>query len=421
MIQPINTKQLFLASRIALIATAMTFVIRANLIDPLGKEFGINPIDMGLIMGTAFWGFALSIMIGGFLCDLFGMKRLVLIAFGCHIAGIVLTILASGFWTLFLSTLLVGIANGMVEAACNPLVATLFPKEKTIRLNQFHVWFPGGIVIGGLAAYALEHLGLNWKWQMATILVPTLIYGFRFYTQTFPETERVQSGVSMKDMIKECFRPLFIFMLLCSLLTSATELGTNQWIVELLKNVGVDSILLLIFINGLMMLGRSFAGIVEHRLSSTGMLLGSAILSATGLFMLGNVSGYMSFLAAAVFALGICFFWPTMLGFISEQLPKTGALGLALMGGTGMLSVAFILPFIGDFYLARTLLHIPEGYTMKMLMNFPEGSFEANVLKNATLTGGAETLTYVAIMPAVLTFVFAGLYIKMRSNKKSLL
>ena len=137
--------------------------------------------------------------------------------------------------------------------------------------------------------------------------------------------------------------------------------------------------------------------------------------------MLGNVSGYMSFLAAGIFALGICFFWPTMLGFISEQLPNTGALGLALMGGTGMLSVAFILPFIGDFYQSRTILHIPEGYTLKMLTEFPAGSFEANILKNATLAGGAETLTYVAIMPAVLIVVFAGLYIKMKSKKKSVL
>jgi MFS family permease len=396
----LNTKRLFLASRIALVATAMTFAVRANLIGTLGKEFSILPTDIGIVFGTAFWGFTLSMIAGGFLCDFFGMKRLLQIAFIAHIAGIVLTMAASGFWSLFISTLLVGIANGMVEAACNPLVATLYPDKKTEKLNQFHVWFPGGIVIGGLAAYGLNELKVGWEGQVATILVPVLVYGILFFDQSFPVTERVSKGISTTKMLEECKRPLFIFMVICMLFTASTELGTNQWIAELLGNVGVPSILLLVFINGLMAIGRTFAGEIEHRLSSSGMLLFSAVFSAIGLVLLAHTSGYWSFAAAAVFALGICFFWPTMLGFVSENLPDTGALGLSIMGGAGMLSVSFILPVFGKLYNVQTQLHLPEGST------------DLTVLKNAQLAGGAATLQYIAILPALLVLAFAGLYLK---------
>jgi MFS family permease len=418
MIYQINTKRLFLASCVALVATAMTFAIRANQIGPLGKLFHISPLEMGWVIGTAFWGFTLSILLGGFLCDWLGMKRLIWIAFTAHIAGIGLTILATDFWTLFFSTLLVGIANGMVEAACNPLVATLYPQQKTAKLNQFHVWFPAGIVIGGLTAFGLDLLQANWQWQMASILVPVLGYGILFLGQSIPVTERVSSGVSTSEMIKACVLPFFLFMVACSMLSSATELGTNQWITELLGNVGVPSILLLVFINGLMALGRSFAGHIEHRFSAIGMLLFSAVFSTTGLLLLGNVQGYWSFAAAAVFAIGICFFWPTMLGFISETMPRTGALGMSTISGAGMLSVSCILPFIGDVYDAQTKAHLPPETSLAHLQNAAPGSAEALVLKAAQLAGGATTLLYVAILPGVLCVVYSVLFVKYKWKNK---
>lgn len=396
----IHKKQLFIASCIALVATAMTFAIRANTIGHLGNTFGISLVDMGIVSSTAFWGFTLSIIFGGTLCDLLGMKRLLIFSFAGHTAGIILTILATGFWSLFFSTLLIGIANGFVEAACNPLVSTLYPEEKTKRLNLFHVWFPGGIVIGGLAAYGLEKINYGWQWQMLTILIPTVVYGILFFPKKFPLTERVSRGVSMKEMFRECKNPLFIFMTICMFFTAATELGTNQWIVELLANAGVPAILLLVFINGLMAVGRSFAGKVEPLLSPSGMLLFSAIFSAAGLLMLGNANGYWTFAAAAVFAIGICYFWPTMLGFVSEYLPKTGALGLSIMGAAGMLSVSYILPFIADVYEVQTQINLPAGLPLT-----------EESMKNAKLAGGAATLQYVALLPMLLSIAFGFLYI----------
>ena len=218
-------------------------------------------------------------------------------------------------------------------------------------LNKFHVWFPGGIVIGGLIAYLLlDQLKLDWHIMIAILFIPAAIYGFLFFKLSFPQTERVTKGVSTKQMFSSCLNPLFLIMLACMFLTAATELGTNQWLPGFLQSAGVSGILVLVLINGVMALGRAFAGPVVHRINPNGMLIFSALFAGIGLLLLSNVSGNAAFAAALVFAVGICFFWPTMLGFVSEYLPNTGALGLSLMGGGGMLSVAFILPVMGRWF-----------------------------------------------------------------------
>ena len=344
----ISTTRLFNASCFALITTAMTFAIRVKLEMVFNQDYLLTLEEIGYAFAPAFWGFTLAMMIGGFFVDLFGMKKIMNIAFIGHLTGIIVTILARDYITLFWGTTLIGIANGMVEAACNPLVATLYPNEKTKMLNRFHVWFPGGIVIGGVLGYIIMDLmGLSWMILAGTLLIPLLIYGFLFFKAQFPKTERVTSGVSYNDMIKNCFQPLFIFMLLCMMLTAATELGTTQRIEGLLGKSLESPILILVFINGLMALGRLYAGEIVHKLSITKVLLFSAVFSCLGLYLLANTSGAMTFLSAAVFAIGVCYFWPTMLSFVAEKIPQTGALGLSLMGGAGMLSVSIVLPQMG--------------------------------------------------------------------------
>lgn len=344
----ISSTRLFNASCFALITTAMTFAIRVKLEMVFNQDYLLTLEEIGYAFAPAFWGFTLAMMIGGFFVDLFGMKKIMNIAFIGHLTGIIVTILARDYITLFWGTTLIGIANGMVEAACNPLVATLYPKEKTKMLNRFHVWFPGGIVIGGVLGYIIMDLmGFSWMILAGTLLIPLLIYGFLFFKAQFPKTERVTSGVSYNDMIKKCFQPLFIFMLLCMMLTAATELGTTQRIEGLLGKSLESPILILVFINGLMALGRLYAGEIVHKLSITKVLLFSAVFSCLGLYLLANTSGAMTFLSAAVFAIGVCYFWPTMLSFVAEKIPQTGALGLSLMGGAGMLSVSIVLPQMG--------------------------------------------------------------------------
>src|SRR5690348_7330261 len=315
----INRSQLFLASRIALIVTAMTFAFRASLEGIWGTQFQLDKEQIGWVFSPAFWGFTLAMVFGGPLCDVIGMKRLIGLAFIGHVAGVVIYLVAKDATMLFIGTLCIGIGNGMVEAACNPLTVTLYPENKTTMLNRFHVWFPGGIVIGGLISYVMiDKLGLDWHYLIATLFIPAIIYGFLFLKLQFPQTERVTSGVSTGKMFASCLSPLFIIMVACMFLTAATELGTNQWLGALLQGAGISGILVLVFINGLMAIGRSFAGPFVHRLNPNGMLIVSSLLACIGLFLLSRASGYAAFGAAFVFAAGICFFWPTMLGFVSE-------------------------------------------------------------------------------------------------------
>ncbi|MFI5130220.1 MAG: MFS transporter [Chitinophagales bacterium] len=399
--QAVNKNQLFLASRIALIVTAITFAYRAALEGTWEKEFNLTKEQIGWIFSPAFWGFTLAMIFGGPLCDILGMKKLVGLAFIGHIAGLVIYLVAKDATMLFVGTVCIGIGNGMVEAACNPLVVSLYPDNKTTMLNKFHVWFPGGIVIGGLISYfLLEQLKLDWRIMIAILFLPAIIYGLMFWKLTFPKTERVEKGISTKEMFMSCLNPLYIVMIICMFMTAATELGTGTWIGALLSGAGVSGILILVFINGIMAVGRSFAGPIVHRLNPNGMLIFSALFAAIGLFLLSKSSGYAAFGAAAVFAVGICFFWPTMLGFVSEYLPKTGALGLSLMGGAGMFSVSLILPVMGKWF-----------------DNAKESAVAAGTeVAKAEAVAGTDTLMKVALMPAILFVIFTIIYI-VRRNK----
>jgi fucose permease len=406
-----NAKRLFLASRVALVVTAMSFALRAGAVGPWGAQFGLTNQQIGSVNGTAFWGFTLAMLFGGPLCDALGLGRIVAFAFVGHLAGILLTIFAWNYSSLYLGTLIFGVANGSVEAACNPLITTLFPNDKTTKLNHFHVWFPGGIVIGGVLAYFLEKAGYGWKLEFATMLIPLAIYGFLFIGQSFPKTERVQQGISYGSMLKECLHPLFILMVLCMFMTASTELGSTTWIPDILSAAGVAGILVLAWINGLMAIGRACAGTFVHRLSPLGMLLVSAILSGLGLFTMSHSSGSMLFVAATVFALGVCFFWPTMLGFVNERFPKTGAMGLAIMGGCGMLSVSWVLPQLGAMYDKGIALRIPSGVTQPALEAAPPGSELGTTWLGIKASAGLDMLGRVAWLPVVLFVIFLILYL----------
>jgi MFS family permease len=342
--QAVNKNQLFVASCLALLVTSLSFGIRAGILGRLGVEFGLDKGELGTIAATAFWGFPLAVIIGGMVVDIIGMKRLLVLAFIFHLAGIILTIYAGSFsnpfWSLFISTLLIGIANGTVEAACNPLVTALYTDNKTTKLNHFHLWFPGGIVIGTLIVYFFDKAGIGWQVQVAMMILPTLIYGYLFSRLKFPVTERVSSGVSTAEMYKSLANPLFIFMIILMFGTAITELFTGQWIDVLLRNVSENALLILTVSTGVMVIGRAFAGPIVHKLAPQGVLLMSAIIATIGLYLLGNTSGNLIFIGALVFGAGVCYFWPTMLGFVAEYLPKTGAVGLNLMGGAGMFAVS---------------------------------------------------------------------------------
>lgn len=414
----IQRNKLFWASCLSLLVTSLSFGIRAGILNQLGVDFQLNATQLAAITATAFWGFPLAVVIGGMIVDLIGMKRLLVMAFIFHLAGILLTIFAQGYWTLFISTLLIGIANGTVEAACNPLVTTLYPERKTTKLNHFHLWFPGGIVIGTLIVLFFNSIGLGWKVQVGIMLIPTAIYGYLFSRLDFPVTERVSAGVSTAAMYRSVASPLFIFMFICMFGTAITELFTGQWIALLLSNVTNNAILILTLTTGVMVIGRGFAEPVVHRFSPQGVLLISAILSAIGLYLLSTLTGNSIFFAALIFGMGVCYFWPTMLGFVAENIPKSGALGLNLMGGAGMFAVSIYTLFMGKFYDGIVAGQLPEGANPETYLQAAPGTEMAAALTAAQSAAGPEVLQATLIIPIILSVAFAGLIIYMRSKKK---
>jgi fucose permease len=293
-------------------------------------------------------------------------------------------------------------------------VTTLYPNKKTEKLHLFHLWFPGGIVISTLIVFFADSLsaetlagiertlGLQ-KWQLliGTMLIPNIIYGIMFWGQEFPKTERVASGVSTGEMFRAALSPLFIFMVLCMFLTATTEFGPNNWIPLFLKGVGVPSILLLTGVFLVAVICRAFAGNFIHKFENAYVLLFSAIVSGLGLWLISVSSGNMAFVASLIFGAGISFFWPTMLGFVAEETPKTGALGLAIMGGAGMLAQAFSLPIIADIYEGLNNSNIAAGLSQEA----------------AQLTAGMLTLKYIIVIPAFLTVAFIGLIIYKKRNR----
>jgi MFS family permease len=401
--QSFNRNRLFIGSCLALLVTALTFAMRAKIEEVFGPVqeggiFGLSKEIIGWAFSPAFWGFTIAMVAGGFIIDIVKTKTLVWTAFILQLVGAIIFILAHNKETLFIANVFIGLGNGTVEAAYNPLVATIYPKNKTKMLNRFHVWFPGGIVIGSLLAYLMmDVISLNWQIFIGVLFVPIAIYGFLFFGQKIPETERVASGVTYEGMLKAIGAPvtliismtviiflaidvfslpegwmylaligvvfvislieagiirktsvIFPIMFTFMMLTASTELVTNQWVNALLANAGVSAMLILALISGIMVVGRYFAGNLVHWLHPTGILLLSAIFSALGIYILSltNVPS-LTILGSIFFAIGICYFWPTMLGFCSEYIPRSGALGLSLLGGSGFASVAMFLPVMG--------------------------------------------------------------------------
>jgi MFS family permease len=347
-----NQRRLFLASCVALIATAMSFAIRGDILGAVQVDLGLTDVQTGWIATAAFWGFGLSILFGGPLCDLLGMGTIMRLAAIGHILGAILTIFSTNFTVFFLSTVIVGIANGFVEAAINPLIATIYAENKTSKLTTLHAWFPGGIVIGGVLAFAMTQVGFGWKAKVLTLLVPSIIYFVLYMGQRFPATEREAAGVPFGDMFKALARPLFVLIWFCMILTAATELGAGAWIPTIFNRVTQSAtqagILQVVWINMVMYLMRQFGHNVSHKVAPTGLIAVSALVAAFGLYMFSHAASVTAaFLWAGVFAVGIAFWWPTMLGITSERFPRSGALGLAVIGATGSFATAISGPVMG--------------------------------------------------------------------------
>lgn len=348
-----NQRRLFVASCLALVVTAMIFALRGNVEDLVladqAKSSLFNPdqpkADYAWLSTMAFFGFAASILVASPMLDALGMRNLLYLAFALHIIGVIGFISAPSYTMMSTSMLLAGFGNGLVEAVINPLIATLYPDEKTHKLNVLHAWWPGGLIIGGLLGYFMKQWGLSWQMQLGIILIPTLVYGLLIFGQKFPQTERAAAGISTGEMLRTALNPAFLLLLGCMMITASIELAPGQMVDSVLnKLAGMSGILILVYGSALMFVLRYFAGPIAHRISPIGMMWASVTIAALGLYLLSLASSAtMAYLAATVFYVGVCFMWPTMLGITSERFPQGGAFTMGLMGFAGQFALGVVI------------------------------------------------------------------------------
>ena len=404
-----HNSRLFWGCFLALITTAFGFISRLFLLGEWGAEFGLDPAEVGELAGIGIWPFAVSIIAFSLFIDKIGYKTAMVCSFGGYIIWSIMGVSAFfvsdggngntelGYSLLYWGSLILGLSNGTVEAYINPVVATLYNKEKTKWLNILHAGWPGGLVIAGLITILLDGIGVDW-WIKIAIIAPTAIIFFAMLIkENFPEQERVASGVSYKEMLSELGifgalivsflltlqliqffpdinqivfialgvvivvafgaytksmgSPILFFLALIMMPLATTEIGTDGWIESIMKGVAAGKFhpgLVLVYTSLIMMVLRFFAGPIVHKLSPIGLLIASSTFAVVGLYTLSFTSGLMIFAAATLYGIGKTFFWPTMLGIVSEQTPKGGALTLNAMGGIGMLAVGVLgFPYIG--------------------------------------------------------------------------
>ena len=399
-----NSNRLFYGSCFALITTAFSFSIRAGILPQLGEAFSLSAQQLGFINSMWFLGFPISMILGGLFYHTIGPKKIMQFAFISHALGIILTIYSGGYVGLLISTLLIGIGNGCTEAACNPMIADAYEgKQMNTLLNRFHMWFPGGIVLGSLISKFMTDASLGWQTQIWIIVIPTLIYAYLFFGQEFPKP-KVSAATSVSENFKAMASPIYIFILACMALTAISEFGLQQWTSLIMQNSGAQPMVILALITGLMAIGRYFGGDIVHRFDQTGVLLGSAILAAIGIFLFSTQTGSMVYVAAIFFALGICYFWPNMIGFVAEKIPASGALGMSIVGGIGMFSTSIFQPIIGSWIDSSTAEQAANGLTGTAL----------------ELAAGQQTLTYMIGFPGTLIILFTILYFWQRNPKSAI-
>jgi MFS family permease len=432
--------KLFWACFIALIATSFGFIVRVTVMSDWALQFGLSETQKGEIFGVGLWPFAISIVLFSLIIDKIGYGLAMAFAFVCHVAYMAIVISApvlveqgiSGYWALYIGSFVGALGNGTVEAVINPVVATMFHRDKTKWLNILHAGWPGGLVLGGILALAMP-AEYDWRYKVGLVGLPVLLYGLLMLTCRFPVNERVAAGVPYREMLRQVGllgaflvsvlivfelanvltkfawitpnetpiatvtspvfgeveisqsqgikfgislaisllfgfytlslgRPLFVFLMLIMMPLAITELGTDSWISDLMKAemkqfgekvLSVDGGLrgewVLVYTSLIMMVLRFCAGPIVHKLSPLGLLAASSAIAAVGLYSLSLATGIFVLLAATLYAFGKTFFWPTMLGVVSEQFPKGGALTLNAISGLGMMAVGILgAPLLGN-------------------------------------------------------------------------
>lgn len=412
----------------ALFTAAVSLSLRVSVSNSLRAEL-LEPIDpansvtlMTQALGVSFLGFAAMLFFGSLLLDVIGVRRMLTFAGASFSVGAIIIVLSGAategmgvYWLIWLGMALQGLSWGCVEAAINPLTATIYPKDTTHRMNVLHAWWPGGIVVGGLWGLIAGAAQFDWRVILGALIAPAAATTYLALRSDFPPTARVQAGISFKEMVFEIWRrPTFFIWFGAMFLTAASELAPGQ-LVELIltQTVGMRGIILLIYVSGMMFIFRHFAGPLAHRLSPVGLLWCSSALATIGLYLLSVASSPLIALVAATFwGAGVCFMWPTMLAQAADRFPRGGAWSIGLIGTAGALSIHFVLPQLGRVY-DRAKLNAVGGEEALAAMTSAE-------LEPVLRMAAETTFQTIALLPIALLVVFGGIWMIERSKNTAM-
>ncbi len=455
-----NAKRLLWVGFMAILAAGVGFGIRGGILSDWGAQFGFTQTELGQISGGGLVGFGVIILVGALIADTVGYGKLMICAFAMHFLSAIVTLAATpifkatgskdaAYWCLYIGMFMFAIGNGTAEAVVNPLVATVFPKNKTHYLNILHAGWPGGLILGGLASYFLVGK-VRWEIQMTLFMIPVVFYGLMCLGQSFPKSEASTHGVKFGEMLAEFAAPVLLVLLFTHALLGYVELGTDSWISNITGNIlasRASGLLLFVYTSALMFALRFFAGPIVEKISPLGLLFVGASCGAIGLTLLGNATtGLFVVVAASIYGVGKTFLWPTMLAVVSERFPKGGAITIGAMGGIGMLSAGLLGgPGIGynqDYYASKDLQEkapsVYEQYkssTQNRFLLFPkiqglDGSkvgevrgkaaaartTEETQVHDADLHGGRMALKITAAVPATMAAIYLVLILYFRAR-----
>lgn len=416
-----HRKHIFGICVLALFTAALSFsartgasgAIKAALLDAAVPAHSGELI--GQALGNSFLGFALSLLVISPLLDLIGAKRTILFAAACFIVGPLLILLSSTvegidrvYGMLTAGMVVSGFAWGASEATINPVVASLYPDDKTGKLNALHAWWPAGIVTGGLASLLFfQKLDLDWRALIGLIPISGAVLGGWALTQRFPKTESTVQGVPFREMLAEPFkRPSFWIFPAIMFFTASAELAPGSWVdIALTQTVGMPGILVLVYVSAIMFVMRHFAGALERRFSDMGLLCMCTIPAAIGLYLLSVANSPLTaVIAATLWAFGVCFMWPTMLAASARRFPRGGPWSIGIVGFAGAMAIYFVLPEIGKIYDEAKIAKAGGDAAFAMLRAGPE-------LQQVLSYAAEKSFQVIAIIPAILFFVFGTVWL----------
>jgi MFS family permease len=348
-----NRGQLMWASFLTLVTAGMGFAVRGGILKDWSEQFGFTQLELGTITGFGLAWFGVIIILASLITDRIGYKALLLLAFTLHVLSVVLTLAETPVYDalgkdatyqcLLWGMSVFAVANGLCEAAINPLIANIYPDKKTHYLNILHAGWPGGLIVGGLLG-ALLVGRVRWEIPMALYLIPAVWYGLIVLKEKYPESATKQAGLSYGQMLVQLASPLLLALFVLHACVGYVELGTDSWITNITDSILIgQGFFLFVYTASIMFVLRFFAGPIVERINPLGLLCISTILGTFGLFMLGSVqSAALIWIAVTIYGLGKTFLWPTMLGIVGERFPRGGAITMGTLGGVGMLSAGLL-------------------------------------------------------------------------------